>query len=327
MRGSSISGTQASGPRDPVGRPTPGKFASDLSKRFASALVMVAVALFVTWWGGVPFAALWAAASAGFTFEWFGLIAAKDAAVSASDQKRATKTGLLIVMSSMRLIIAAGIGAIPLLVTVGAPVSVILSAIGVGLVALFLWCILVYGNIGEQKRQAAGLVCIWAFAGVFLGALVGLVPVYARALPIIGLTIVAWMFAVVWTTDIAAYFSGRAIGGPKLWPSVSPNKTWAGFIGGTMAGTLMGWLVTKLAAGLGHAISWDASGIILASLVASVAGQAGDLAESAIKRRAGVKDSGNLIPGHGGVMDRLDAFVVVCFLVAVALISGALRAT
>lgn len=318
--------TQASDPRGHVDRPAASKSSSDLPKRFVSAIVMVIVALFATWWGGLPFAALWAIAGAGFTYEWFGLIVAPNTFVSAPSKKPATKRGGAWAMPLLRWIIAMAVGGTPLLAGMEAPVEAIWSTFGISVLALVVWIALVHGNNGEVRQQTIGLVGVWAVAGLLLGNLVGLVPVYARALPVIGLTMIAWMFAVVWTTDIAAYFSGRAIGGPKLWPSVSPNKTWAGFIGGTMAGTLMGWFVTVLAAGLGSTLSWSAPSIILASLIASIAGQMGDLAESAMKRRAGVKDSGSLIPGHGGVMDRLDAFVVVCFLVALALISGTLRA-
>jgi phosphatidate cytidylyltransferase len=113
---------------------------------------------------------------------------------------------------------------------------------------------------------------------------------------------VLWLFLVVWATDIFAYFAGRSIGGAKLAPSISPGKTWAGLYGG-MAGAGLTGGVVALAFGAGF---WPAS--VLAALLAVVA-QIGDLFESALKRRAGVKDSGHLIPGHGGLLDRIDGLV------------------
>lgn len=131
-----------------------------------------------------------------------------------------------------------------------------------------------------------------------------------------GIDLSFWTLAVVWATDIGAYFSGRAIGGPKLAPRWSPNKTWAGLIGGMISATLVGLgLLTVL-----HVQPRLAAfGGLLA-----IAAQAGDLFESMMKRRAGVKDSGWLLPGHGGVMDRLDGVVPVVCIVALIVASGIL---
>jgi phosphatidate cytidylyltransferase len=118
-----------------------------------------------------------------------------------------------------------------------------------------------------------------------------------------GLLLALWVLATVWTTDIGAYFAGRSIGGPKLAPTVSPNKTWAGLIGGVLAALALG-LVLHASAGLPLQLA-------LASPILAVIAQIGDLYESALKRQAGVKDSGNLLPGHGGVLDRLDGLVPV----------------
>jgi phosphatidate cytidylyltransferase len=115
---------------------------------------------------------------------------------------------------------------------------------------------------------------------------------------------------VVWATDIGVYFAGRAIGGPKLWPRVSPKKTWAGAIGGFVASLLVA--IGFSTSDLGKTLPL----VILAAML-SVAAQLGDLFESAIKRRFGVKDSGHIIPGHGGVMDRLDGFVAAIVLAAI----------
>ena len=116
-----------------------------------------------------------------------------------------------------------------------------------------------------------------------------------------GLLLAFWSLALVWATDIGAYFAGRSIGGPKLAPRVSPSKTWSGLAGGVLAALITGYLLHRLA-GLPMQLA-AASGLL------AVAAQLGDLLESWMKRRAGVKDSGTLLPGHGGVMDRLDGVV------------------
>jgi phosphatidate cytidylyltransferase len=110
-----------------------------------------------------------------------------------------------------------------------------------------------------------------------------------------------WAMALVWACDSAAYFAGRAIGGPRLAPAISPNKTWAGFLGGMAGATLFAFALVWLCA-LPAALAW-------ATPVLAVLAQIGDLFESHLKRVAGVKDSGNLLPGHGGVLDRLDGLV------------------
>ena len=118
-----------------------------------------------------------------------------------------------------------------------------------------------------------------------------------------GLLLAVWAMALIWACDIGAYFAGRSIGGPKLAPAVSPNKTWAGLAGGVIAAGIFGWL---LSAHVG--LDWR---LAAASPLLAVLAQLGDLFESAMKRRAGVKDSGNILPGHGGVLDRLDGLVPV----------------
>ncbi|WP_028055663.1 phosphatidate cytidylyltransferase [Sphingobium bisphenolivorans] len=125
-----------------------------------------------------------------------------------------------------------------------------------------------------------------------------------------GLLLTLWALALVWATDIGAYFAGRSIGGPKLAPRVSPSKTWAGLGGGVLAALLTGFLLYRFA-GLPVQLA-AASGLL------AVAAQLGDLLESWMKRRAGVKDSGTLLPGHGGVMDRLDGVVAAAPLAAAA---------
>ena len=125
-----------------------------------------------------------------------------------------------------------------------------------------------------------------------------------------------WVFLVVWSTDIGAYFAGRAIGGPKLAPSISPNKTVAGLIGGVLAATILAGLWV-------YAVKLPATLLSLAPPLA-VAAQMGDLFESGLKRRAGVKDSGTWLPGHGGLLDRLDGLVPVSVLTAAMMMAGGL---
>jgi phosphatidate cytidylyltransferase len=128
------------------------------------------------------------------------------------------------------------------------------------------------------------------------------------------------MFGVVWSTDIAAYFTGRLIGGPKLFLRISPKKTWSGFWGGTIAGTLAGLAVAEVGRASGINLPFDRFAVAMLSAAASILGQIGDLAESGLKRHFDVKDSSHLIPGHGGVMDRLDAFWAVCVVVMLGLL-------
>ena len=133
-----------------------------------------------------------------------------------------------------------------------------------------------------------------------------------------GLLWALWTLALVWATDIGAYFAGRAIGGPKLWPAVSPNKTWAGLIGGMAAASVFAAVL--------HTLAGLPLRLALATPFLAVLAQGGDLYESLLKRRAGAKDSGALLPGHGGVMDRLDGVVpvapVAALLVAIPASSG-----
>jgi phosphatidate cytidylyltransferase len=160
---------------------------------------------------------------------------------------------------------------------------------------------------------------LWATAGLACAAILVLGLMAVRNHPGLGLAGVLWTFAVVWTTDVAAYFVGRRVGGPKLWPRVSPKKTWSGFAGGLAAGTAAGVVLPLAASRWGVTLPAGLAGIAAVSALASVVGQLGDLAESALKRRFGVKDSSNLIPGHGGVMDRLDALWAVALMMGLIL--------
>ena len=140
---------------------------------------------------------------------------------------------------------------------------------------------------------------------------------WLRHQPADGRETILWIVACIWATDIGAYAVGRAAGGAKLAPRISPGKTWSGLVGG-MAWAAVASAVVGYAVGLGHTITLAAIGAGLA-----VVGQAGDLLESAAKRRAGVKDSGTLIPGHGGLLDRVDGLLAVLVVVALTrLVAG-----
>jgi phosphatidate cytidylyltransferase len=169
----------------------------------------------------------------------------------------------------------------------------------------------------EWTRLTKGWGPAWYIGGFLYAAIAALALLWIRerADNADGLRLVLWVFIVVWSVDIGAYFTGRAIGGPKLAPSISPGKTWAGFYGGVAAAALLGgaWvLYSELNLVL----------LLLAPLFAAVA-QGGDLFESWMKRRAGVKDSGGWLPGHGGVFDRVDGLLPVAILTAIAAMAGA----
>jgi phosphatidate cytidylyltransferase len=160
-------------------------------------------------------------------------------------------------------------------------------------------------NLVSSAAQPA----VWLAAGVVYAVAVAAAPIVLRADGEVGLLAVVFLFAVVWTTDMAAYFGGRFIGGAKLWPAVSPNKTWSGAIAG-----MLGAIGAAIAVAICGAISlWPAAAL---GAIFSIASQAGDLFESHLKRRFGVKDSSHVIPGHGGVMDRLDGFIAAASVAA-----------
>lgn len=178
-------------------------------------------------------------------------------------------------------------------------------------IVLWEWARLVKG--AQVEGTAAGW---WLVAGIAYAGVLVFAPIVLRQDAVLGFAAIVFLFAVVWATDIAAYFAGRALGGPKLWSAVSPKKTWSGAIGGLLGGAAAGLLVVKIA---GLAI---APRLVLVALALSVVSQGGDLLESAIKRRFDAKDASQLIPGHGGLMDRLDGFLTAA---AAAVMVGLLR--
>jgi len=155
----------------------------------------------------------------------------------------------------------------------------------------------------------------WTAAGFCYAAAAQVASVLVRLDQVYGFEALILLLLVVWVTDIGGYFAGRGIGGPKLWPRVSPRKTWAGAVGGFVASLIV-------AAGFAALGLGDTGPVLLLGAALSIASQLGDLFESAVKRRFGVKDSSHLIPGHGGLMDRLDGYVAA---VVMAAIFGLLR--
>jgi phosphatidate cytidylyltransferase len=155
----------------------------------------------------------------------------------------------------------------------------------------------------------------WAGSGLIYAGSALLASILVRHDPQMGLTALIFVLLVVWVTDIGGFFAGRGIGGPKLWPRVSPKKTWAGAIGGLVASLLVALAVAAVGFG-------SATMLLLLATALSVVSQLGDLFESAIKRKFGVKDSSHIIPGHGGLLDRLDGFVAA---IVVAALIGFIR--
>ena len=204
---------------------------------------------------------------------------------------------LFVVQAIRPRVVAAGIA--PLVVAgialaLGLPGKALL-AIAVGLIAIAL--------LARVSRE-------WALAGLLYAAAALFGAVLVRADPQSGFIALLFVLLIVWVTDIGGYFAGRSIGGPKLWVRVSPKKTWAGALGG-FGGSLV------VAAGFAASGFGRMLPLLLLAAALSIVSQLGDLFESAVKRRFGVKDSSNVIPGHGGLLDRLDGFVAAIVMAAV----------
>ena len=168
----------------------------------------------------------------------------------------------------------------------------------------------------EWMRITRGWGFAWSVGGFVYALVAAVALLWIRDRADNGLAMVVWVFVVTWATDIGAYFAGRAFGRRKLAPAISPNKTWAGLYGGMAAATL--------AAGLWVWLIDLAPPLFVLAPVLAMLSQAGDLFESWMKRRAGLKDSGNWLPGHGGIFDRLDGLLPVAILTALADMSGLL---
>lgn len=240
---------------------------SDLGRRTVSGVALILLALAALWAGGIWFWLLTSLSAMLMLAEWGDLVQ------SDPKHKRLALFAGCVPLAIMAPVLAAG------------P-----SFLALGLVAGAAFFIAIITNKG---RLAFGIVYV---------ALPALALLFLREQPG-GLLLAVWALATVWATDIGAYAAGRSIGGPKLAPSVSPNKTWSGLLGGVIAAMLLGLSL------------WHYGGLrlhfALACPVLAILAQIGDLYESWLKRLAGVKDSGTLLPGHGGVLDRLDGLVPV----------------
>ncbi len=196
----------------------------------------------------------------------------------------------------------------------GATVAVALLVFWMQLSGLWLLGILALAALLLAWRFPRDRGIAFAYLALIIFAGLGLIALRQG----FGWEWVLWLVLLVIGSDIAGYFAGRMIGGPKLWPRVSPKKTWSGTVAGWVLAALIGTaFMTPLGAG---------AGLIAVSVLVAMAGQAGDIAESAIKRHAGVKDSSDLIPGHGGVMDRFDAMIAAALMVLLLVETGLVAA-
>jgi phosphatidate cytidylyltransferase len=256
---------------------------NDLPSRIVSALVMIAVSLSFAWFGGIGWALLAAFVMAGVAYEW-GRMISPNATLLWVRALSAAICGVCFVMLPRMYEAVAAFGFF---------------------LTLFGW------------SKKAGF---WAIVGALYLALSGWALAGLRGHDEMGRTLLFGLFAVCWATDSAAYAVGRVIGGPKLFPAISPNKTWSGSIGGTMAGILAGVIYSQISHT--NMAAWAVIGWLLA-----VACQGGDLLESLAKRHFGVKDASGVIPGHGGILDRLDGHLsAASALVFLVLVLPSLRA-
>ncbi len=248
----------------------------DLGSRFVSGLALAAIAFVLTYAGGYAFAGLVMAIAVVMGWEWGGIV-------------RGTPSDAAFYGHALGVILATGLAAMGQVAFAG--VSLAVAAI----IVLTL-------SFGRQSLLSSLGVL---YAGVPAVALIMLRNDAAG-----GLAAVLFVLMVVVAVDIGAFLGGRGIGGPKLWPRVSPNKTWAGLICGVGAGTLVG-------AVFAHVLMAPAGYVAGMALALGLLSQAGDMAESALKRRFGVKDASSLIPGHGGFLDRLDGVVAAATLAGI----------
>ena len=257
---------------------------SPLALRIVSALVMAPVAIAAVWFGGLSLVVLTSAAAAIMGWEW--------ARLCRGEVLRDGGAGVIGIVCGIILIaVLGGIGAAMAVAPIGA-------------LAVFAMA------RGAQVREAP-----WLAIGTLWIALPCILFLWLAGRAE-GRELLLWMLAIVWVTDIGAYAAGRTLGGPRLAPRWSPRKTWAGLIGGILCAGLAGWVAARLL-GLPSALP-----LVLVSAGLAIIGQFGDLAESMAKRRFGVKDTSGLIPGHGGLLDRLDGLLAVIPAVALLTVIG-----
>ena len=262
-----------------------GRRRSELLLRVHSALILVTISLLLTYAGLRAFAVLITLFIAAMAWEWGRLV----------------RGGGLDVTFGLQL----GATAAASWATVQGCVACAFSAVFLGTIAVFLF------RKGKDERPQAW----WSAAGVYYAGLPAIALIWIRSDAEYGWLAILYIFAIVWTTDSAAYVFGRWIGGAKLAPRISPKKTWAGLIGGAASAGAAGFLFATLT-GSDAAIK-----LMLLGTGLAMVSQIGDLGESAVKRSFGIKDTSSLIPGHGGVLDRIDGLVFAA--VTAALIAWA----
>lgn len=255
------------------------KFWESLLLRILSVLVLLPIALGAMWYGSPYFEALVSIIAVFTCFEWVHLICNKQNL----NQDLLTRLTFLFLITLVGLIFFLAIGNYTLA--------------GLTFLSVFISTYLV-------KRKIAGNVYRWWFYGIFVLGLPYISILWLRSLPILGRELIFFLFIITWVTDSLAFFAGNVFKGPKLAPKISPNKTWSGSITGLIGAALIGALA-PLTLGSATFASFSPKLILIAILI-SIAVQLGDLLESWAKRLFGVKDSSNLIPGHGGFLDRLD---------------------
>ena len=248
---------------------------NNLLLRIAAALVMAPLAIAIAYAGGWFWTGLVTVAAIGLYAEWLAVTGVRNLPLLLS--------GALVLL---------GAAWIERGHFTAANVSIVV-ALGVVAAAIF-------------SRERRG----WAVLGIGYALAASIASSMVRRDPDSGFAALMLVLLTVWATDIGGYFAGRLIGGPKLWPQVSPKKTWAGAVGGFVASL-------AVAAGFAAFHLGKIMPLLLVAAALSVAAQLGDLFESAVKRRFGVKDSSHIIPGHGGLMDRLDGFVAAIVLAAI----------
>ena len=241
---------------------------NNLLLRIVSAAVLAPLALVAAYVGGLPFALFWGIAALVVLWEWMTLVAGPGYRL-------------------MLLSCAAAIAVADFLAWLGRPVTA-LCMVGLGALA---------GAVFAPRERR-----LWVMGGTAYAGGMALAPVFLRADDGLGFAAILLLFAIVWTTDVFGYFAGRAFGGPKLWPAVSPKKTWSGAVVGTIGAVAAALLVAS------QFSSFNRITIAAVALLLSIVAQGGDLFESWVKRQFDAKDSSHVIPGHGGVMDRLDGF-------------------
>jgi phosphatidate cytidylyltransferase len=252
----------------------------NLLMRVAVAAVLIPLAVAIAYVGGWLWTALVTLAAVGLFLEWLAI-------VGLAGVTRVSVPGVAALAAAGFCLAIGRIEAALIMLAIGFVVAV---------------------SIAPERRN-------WVAAGFLYAAAAEVASVLVRLDPVKGFAALMFILLIVWVTDSGGYFAGRGIGGPKLWPKVSPKKTWAGAAGGFAA---------SLAVAIGFAICGlgNTLPLLLLGGLLSVVSQLGDLFESAVKRRFGVKDSSHIIPGHGGLMDRLDGFVAA---VVVAALFGLLR--